>query len=130
MANTSVAFGIALVVLGLAGYFGTGAHSPTALIPAAAGVLLVLLGLLARAPKLRMHAMHGAVLVGVLGLAGSASGLPQLVRMLGGAAIARPAAAVSRSIMAALCLAFVILTVRSFVTARLARKNPPPATTS
>ncbi len=123
MANTSIAFGIALVALGLGGYFGTGAHSPTALIPAAAGLLLVVFGLLARNPKLRMHAMHGAALVGLLGLVGSAGGPPQLLRMLGGEVVARPAAAVARSIMAALCLAFVALTVRSFVVARLARRN-------
>jgi hypothetical protein len=127
MANTSVGFGIALIALGLAGYFGTGANSPTALIPAAAGLVLVVFGRLARNPKVRMHAMHGAALVGLLGLAGSAGGLPQLIKMMGGEVIARPAAAISRSIMAALCLAFVVLTVRSFVVARLARKTSPSA---
>lgn len=123
MANTSIGFGVALVVLGLAGYFGTGAQSPTALIPAAAGILLVVAGLLARNPKLRMHAMHVAALVGLLGFAGSVSGIPQLVKMAAGETIQRPAAAVSRSVMAVLCLAFVVLTIRSFIAARVARKS-------
>jgi len=123
MTNTSIGFGSALVLLGLGGYFGTGAEHPTALIPAAAGVLLIVFGLLARNPNLRMHAMHGAALIGLLGFFGSVSGLPQLVKLIAGDSVARPVAAVSRSIMAVLCLAFVVLTVRSFVAARIARKK-------
>ena len=123
MTNTSIGFGIALILLGLGGYFATGTEHPTALIPAAAGILLIVCGLLARNPKLRMHAMHGAALIGLLGFFGSVSGIPQLIKLFAGDTIARPAAAVSRSIMAVLCLAFVVLTVRSFVTARIARKR-------
>ena len=123
MTNTSIGFGSALVLLGLGGYFGTGAEHPTALIPAAAGILLIVFGLLARNPNLRMHAMHGAALIGLLGFFGSVRGLPQLMKLIEGDSIARPVAAVSRSIMAVLCLAFVVLTVRSFVAARIARKR-------
>ena len=125
MTNTSIGFGSALVLLGLGGYFGTGAEHPTALIPAAAGILLIVFGLLARNPNLRMHAMHGAALIGLLGFFGSVSGLPQLMKLIAGDSIARPVAAVSRSIMAVLCLAFVVLTVRSFVAARITRKKAP-----
>ena len=125
MTNTSIGFGGALVLLGLGSYFGTGAEHPTALIPAAAGVLLIVFGLLARNPKLRMHAMHVAALIGLLGFFGSVSGLPQLMKLIAGDTIARPAAAISRSMMAVLCLAFVVLTVRSFVAARIARKRAP-----
>jgi hypothetical protein len=123
MTKTSIGFGSALVLLGLGGYFGTGAEHPTALIPAAAGILLIVFGLLARNPNLRMHAMHGAALIGLLGFFGSVRGLPQLMKLITGDSIARPVAAVSRSIMAVLCLAFVVLTVRSFVAARIARKR-------
>ena len=129
MAKISVGFGVALILLGLVGYGVTGAQSPTALIPAAVGLLLVGLGLVARNPKLRMHAMHGAALVGLLGFAGSVSGTVQLAKLLSGSAIARPPAAIARSLMALLCLAFVALTVRSFIMARIARRKPavPPA---
>jgi hypothetical protein len=123
MAKTTIGFGVALIALGLGGYFATGAQSPTALIPAAAGLLLVGFGLLARNPRMRMHAMHGAALVGVLGLAGSIGGVSKVAKLLAGETIARPAAAISRSIMALLCLAFVALTVRSFVAARIARRK-------
>jgi hypothetical protein len=123
MANTTVGFGVVLVLLGIVGYVGTGAQSPTALIPTAIGIVLVVLGLLARNPRLRMHAMHGAALTGLLGFAGSVGGIPPLLRMLAGQTINRPAAAVARSIMALLCLALVALTVRSFVVARWARRK-------
>lgn len=123
MANITVGFGGVLVLLGIVGYVSTGAQSPTALIPAAIGIVLVVMGLLARKPRLRMHAMHGAALAGLIGFAGSVGGLAPFVRMLAGETINRPAAAIARSLMAVLCLAFVALTVRSFVVARLARRK-------
>jgi hypothetical protein len=123
MANTTIGFGGILLVLGVAGHAVTGAQSPTALIPAALGFLLVLLGWLARRPRMRMHAMHGAALLGVLGFAGSVRGIGQVARMLVGQTVQRPSAAIAQSIMAFVCLAFVGLTVRSFVAARLARRK-------
>jgi len=123
MANTTIGFGGVLLALGIVGYIATGAQSPTALIPAAVGLLLVLLGWLARRPRMRMHAMHGAALVGVLGFAGSVRGIGQLAGMLAGETVKRPPAAIAQSIMAVVCLAFVALTVRSFVAARLARRK-------
>ena len=93
------------------------------MIPAVIGIVLVVMGLLARKASLRMHAMHGAALAGLIGFAGSVGGIPPFVRMLAGQTINRPAAAIARSIMAVLCLAFVALNVRSFVVARLARRK-------
>ena len=55
MASTSIALGVALIVLGLAGYFLTGAASFTALIPAVFGVIIALLGLVARDESKRKH---------------------------------------------------------------------------
>jgi hypothetical protein len=123
MANTTIGFGVVFLVLGIVGHVATGSQHPTALIPAGLGLVLVILGLLAKKPKLRMHAMHGAALVALLGFAGSVSGIGQVARMLSGEAIARPPAAIARSIMAVLCLAFLALTVRSFVAARIARRR-------
>jgi hypothetical protein len=123
MAKVSIGFGIALILLGVLGYVATGSQSPTALIPAAVGFVLVITGLLARNPRMRMHAMHGAALAGLIGFLGSVSGIGQLAKLAGGEAIERPQAAIARSIMALLCFAFVALTVRSFVAVRLARKK-------
>jgi hypothetical protein len=69
--------------------------------------------------KLRKHAMHGAAVIGLLGFLGSASGIMQALAMLRGEAVERPEAAIARTVMAILCLAFVALTVKSFVSARL-----------
>lgn len=122
LANKTIVIGVALILLGLIGYFATGAVSVTALIPAFFGVVLAALGWLSRDDRRRKLLMHIAVVVGLLGFAGSVSGIPKLIRMLGGAEIERPAAAVSQSIMAVLAGVFVALCVKSFIDAR---RNPP-----
>ncbi len=126
MVKTSIGFGVALIALGIGGYLGTGARSTTALIPAAVGLVLVVLGVLGRKPRARMHAMHGAALAALVGLGGSVTGLGQTAKLLMGEAVARPAAAITRAVMAVLCLAFLVLAGRSFVAARLARRASPP----
>ena len=118
MANTTIGIAIALVILGLAGYLGTGAESPTALIPAAFGLVLLVLGVLARNPARRKLVMHIAVVVGVAGFAGSVRGLLQLPALISGEPVARPAAAVAQSVMAALLAVFIGLCVKSFADAR------------
>jgi hypothetical protein len=63
-------------------------------------------------------AMHIAVVVGILGFAGSASGLAKIGAVLAGDPVERPAAVITQSIMAVMMLAFVYLCIRSFVIAR------------
>ena len=121
MANITIGIAFALIVLGLAGYFGSGAASPTALIPAVFGALLLALGALARNPNRRKLAMHVAVVVGLLGFAGSVPGLLKLPDLLGGDAVERPAAVIAQSIMAVLMGIFVALCIKSFVDARRTR---------
>lgn len=121
MASVTITFGGLLIALGVGGWVATGQESPTALIPAAFGLLLALLGMLARKESLRKHAMHGAAMVGLLGLLGSARGLMGLPALLSGEA-ERPAAVVSQVLMAVLCALFVWLCVRSFIAVRKARE--------
>ena len=121
MANTTIGFGVVLILIGLVSFVATGSSAYTALIPSAFGFVLVGLGILARNEAMRKHAMHGAAVVGLLGFLGSVSGIWQLVGMMGGEAIERPAAAIARSIMAIVCAAFVAMTVKSFIAARAAR---------
>jgi hypothetical protein len=123
LAGTTIAFGVVLIVLGVAGYLGSGGVSMTALIPAVFGALLALFGVLARNEGMRKHAMHGAVLVGLLGFLGSARGLLQLPALLSGGEVARPTAVFAQSAMALLMLLFVVLCVRSFINARVRRNN-------
>ena len=121
MPATTIALGVALIVLGLAGYTLTGAVSLTALIPAAFGVVLVLAGWLARDEGKRMHAMHAAVVVALLGFLGSFRGLLGLGKVFDGTAV-RPAAIVAQTIMALLTLGYIVVAVRSFIQARKARR--------
>jgi hypothetical protein len=110
-----------LVAVGVGGYVASGAHAPTALIPAVLGVLLAVCAALARNPKTRMHAMHGAVLLALLGLLGSLRGVFQLPAYLAGEPVVRPLAVVAQSITAVLCLAYLVVAIRSFIQARRAR---------
>jgi hypothetical protein len=121
MPALTLAIGAALIVLGVASYGLTGGASPTALIPAAFGLLLVVAGVLARNERMRMHAMHGAVLIALLGFLGSVRGVMGLGTVLDGTA-ARPAAIVAQTIMAVLTMIYVVLAVRSFIAARRARR--------
>src|SRR5258705_8272799 len=92
LANTTIAFGVVLIVLGLGGYFGTDRVSPTALIPAVFGLLLIVFGVMARDEKRRKLAMHIAVAVGLGGFLGTLTGLFKLFTMLPGGRGARPRA--------------------------------------
>lgn len=121
MANTTIGFGVALILLGLGGFFGTGAEHKTALIPAVFGVLLAILGALARNPAKRALYMHIAVAVGLLGFLGSVPGVVKVIKMMGGETIARPVAAEAQTAMAAITLVYVALCVRSFINARRER---------
>jgi O-antigen/teichoic acid export membrane protein len=121
LANTTIGFGIVLIVLGLGGYFGSDRVSLTALIPAAFGLLLVIFGALARDEKRRKMAMHIAVTVGLLGFLGTVSGLFQLPTLLSGGVVERPGAVVSKSIMAVLMAIYVGMCVKSFIDARRRR---------
>ena len=121
MPSITIALGVTLVILGLAGYFLTGGVSLTALIPAAFGLVIAFAGLLARDERKRKHAMHGAVVVALLGFLGSVRGLLQIGGLFDGTA-ARPAAIVAQTVMAVLTLGYIAVAVRSFVRARLATR--------
>lgn len=124
MAKVTIGFGILLILLGAFGFFGTGSTHPTALIPAYWGIALTVCGILANSPsdKRRMIVMHIAVTVGLLGFLGSGiMAIIETVKAHGGP-LAHPAAVESQAAMAVICLVYVALCVRSFITARRGRK--------
>ena len=117
MASTSIVFGVLLTLLGLGGFFLTGTSSVTALIPAFLGILLIVLGFLARSEHTRMHAMHAAAVVALIGFLGA---LFSLLRTPLGL---RPAMAVFSQIATVLLTGiFLALCIRSFLDARRARR--------
>jgi len=118
MPYVTMALGSLLFLIGVGFYFGTGATSVTALIPAFLGIPIEIAGVVALRERWRKHAMHAAVLVALLGFLGSARGLLSLPALLSGAELARPAAVAAQSITAVLCLVFVGLAVNSFIQAR------------
>lgn len=120
MAKITIVVGLILIALGLAGYFGTGTTSVTALIPAFFGAPILLLGCLSLKDSLRMHAMHLAVLLGLLGFLG---GAVRAGMTLASGEIKIPVAFGMTVAMAVVCAVFVGLCVRSFIQARKARKQ-------
>ncbi|HUD14857.1 MAG TPA: hypothetical protein VMQ56_14490, partial [Terracidiphilus sp.] len=73
MAKLTLVLALLLVVLGLAGYLGTGSLHPTALIPAWIGLALGIGGFLAISPNERRRKlfMHINVTIALLGFIGS-----------------------------------------------------------
>jgi hypothetical protein len=122
MTTISIFFGIMLNLVGLAGFLGTGSTHPTALIPCALGILLIVCGWISRNPKLHMHAMHAAVLVGTIGFAATISAFGSLKLVLSHGAGVKAPAYISKMTTALLCGLFVARCIQSFVEARLAKR--------
>jgi len=117
MPSLSIFCGVLLILIGILGYVAgvmTDRASYTALIPAIFGALLLLLGVIARAKEnLRKHLMHAAVVVALLGFIATAG---RLIPRLG--ELTFSGAEIAQISMAAVCLLFVVLAVKSFVGAR------------
>ena len=120
MPKLSINIGIILIIVGIISYIATEAVSVTALIPAFFGAVFGGLGMLAkRSEATRKHAMHAALLLAILGLGGSFGGLTAIIGLIfGGEAPERMSAALSQSVMAVLCIIFLIAGIKSFVDAR------------
>jgi len=126
VAKTTIVFGVLLILLGLAGFFGTGGIHYTALIPTWFGLALCLGGFLSISPSesRRKIFAHINVTVGLLGLIGAA------VEALRGYAHARSLgldpdyiALGAKLAMAGLLLIYVNLCVQSFIQARKSRQE-------
>jgi hypothetical protein len=114
VAKLTIAFGGVLVILGLVCFGMTGMEHKTALIPTVVGAILEPAGLIALVkPNLRMHAMHAAVLVGLLGFIAGIGGL--IARRPSGIALVEMLA------LTGICGLYVALCVMSFIQARRVR---------
>ena len=127
MKNHALSFGLALIIIGLFGYFNYDPQSGTALIPAGFGLALILSGLCSTKEGCHKHAMHAAATIALLGAAGAGvmavKGLSS-ADDAGGEAI--KGSVLMQSLMALVCLVFVVLCVKSFMAAREAREADSP----
>jgi hypothetical protein len=109
--------GFVLIVLGIVGYVGTGMASFTALIPAIAGAVFLILAMAARSEKARKHVMHAAVALALILVIGVA---PRIMSAINAGETMRPAV-LAQIAMALVLLLYVLLGVKSFIDARRAR---------
>lgn len=122
MPVVSIIFGGLLIALGAWAFNASeleGWRKATALIPAAAGGLLAVCGVIALKESLLKHAMHAAATVGLLGfLAAAGRFLPKAISQ---GVDTTDVATMSTGGMMVLCLVFVGLCVNSFIQARRRR---------
>jgi hypothetical protein len=121
MAPIAIGFGALLTLLGPVLFFlsDPAKQSPTAFIPSGFGIGLIVCGVLARNDKFRMHAMHVAALLGLIGFAVPAV---MVALSLGRGNAFEPVKHGGQSAMAILCGVFVAMCVKSFIDVRKARK--------
>jgi hypothetical protein len=125
----TIGFGIALILVSTAAvltdaFRGTNL-SATAAIPAAIGLTLAILGYVAvKNEKARMHVMHAAVIVSLVGFLTAAVRLGMtLPKAIADGAIANPVALTAVILLGLICAAHVALSVKSFIDARRSRQQ-------
>jgi uncharacterized membrane protein len=136
VARIAMIFGVLLAILGVVLYAMADPElkkewkALTAFIPTAFGAVLIVIGQIAQSgsDKVRMHSMHAAALVGLVGLVIPAY---RVIAALAGGAEMNLAIG-GQIAMAVLCGAFLALCVKSFIDVRKARKlkqsqTPPPS---
>ena len=120
MTYFGIAYGLALVALGVFGYFKSGGVSVTALIPAFWGTPVTVLSLLSLNPKFLKIGMHIIVVIALLGFIATAK---DTLGLISGKEIENQLAAYSKAITCILSLVFVVFSVVSFIKARKANQN-------
>ncbi len=121
MAKVTLVFALLLVLLGLAGYLGTGSLHPTALIPTWFGLALGIFGFLAINPNpgRRKLFMHINVTIGLIGFLGAGIRALQSYGHARSEGVAPDMIAIGAQVtMAGLLLIYVALCVKSFIDAR------------
>lgn len=114
MAILTITIGAILTVMGIAAYVATGAVSITALIPSFVGVLLLMCAALGRRSALRRPSMYAALVIAVLGAAGTLMNVAELGDLFAGTA-ANPAAIIVSTIMFLVLVFYLVMGVRALV---------------
>lgn len=121
MAVVTLTLGAILTATGVIAYLVSDSSSWTALIPSIVGVLLLIAGFVARHDQLRKHAIHGALLIALLGAIGSLRNVIQIGDVFAGEHSA-PAAPVVSTIMFVLLVGYLIVGINSFISVRRQRR--------
>ncbi|MBN1517133.1 hypothetical protein JXA32_11280 [Candidatus Sumerlaeota bacterium] len=130
MSRNTIIYGALMIVIGLAGKFGTGTSSWTALIPAIFGVVFVVAGIVGAVhEKFRKHAMHLCMLLGILIIVGlvamltvNAGKIPSLEQIADGTAKSgKSMAMLSQLLVIILTTVYIQLGIQSFIAARVKR---------
>ncbi len=103
----AVALGAVLVALGVGAYVLSNFASVTALVPAVFGALVVVLGVVGRRNDRQRLAVYGIGLLAVVGIAGSARGLPDVIALVTGGSVESTVAAVAQGGTILVCLALL-----------------------
>jgi hypothetical protein len=124
LAKLTIWFGVLIALVSLGFWIGMGRAESAALHPAGIGVLLILCGVLANTenPKKRMLWMHIAVTLGLIGFL--TTGIRAAIALAKGTAMSiNPMGFEERVVIALISLIYVVLCVRSFISARRARTS-------
>ena len=123
MPKITIALGVILILVAIAGFVATGSAHPTALIPGGIGLLFCIFGAIALSPdpKRRMLWMHIAVTVALLLFLGSIKSDINVMQLSKGAVFPHPIAIEEKAAMSLFCLIYVLVAVRSFINARRTR---------
>jgi len=125
MAKYTIITGALLILLGVFGYLSH--DTVTVLIPAFLGAIIALLGALALKTERRRKFIHIAVVVVVIGLAGSVTSLSSIPTLLSCEAIltcddlARPLATLYKTLMALVLIPYFVTAISFFIKARLSK---------
>ncbi|EMA36295.1 hypothetical protein [Halobiforma nitratireducens] len=110
-----IALGAVLVALGVGAYVISDFASITALIPAIFGIVIVGLGVAARRTPREKLAVLGIGVVSLLGVLGSARGVPDVIALLTGGAVDSTVAAVTQGAMILLGLVLLLAAGRDIL---------------
>jgi hypothetical protein len=108
----TITFGVLLFLLGVGSYVGAGASRLLDLLPAVFGLTVVVLGFKSRPERGSKNTpFFGAFFLAILALLGSIRGLINFYTLLTGGEVAHPLATIAQTLIAGLCIAFMMLAV-------------------
>lgn len=123
MPKITIGLGFILIILGVVAWLGSGTSSWTALIPSILGVILAICGAIGlRRQKLGIHL---ALVIALVGIAGTLMNVMKLGDVFAGTA-ERPLAVIVSTITFVLLIVYIVLGVRSFITARRWKEQAAP----